>query len=221
MIKYYDIQYQKKWWVLKEFVSLSWEDLDMYMQGFNNCAVVFWDEWEVVRWIDDVEIFRIIEKDYFKKIDEDEYEIHVYGDDWSIVEVDVKDGNKKDVTNEKLIEYNIRSWYYERIWNVILEWRKLYVDNKFISKLDEERKPIELIRLILQTAYKEKFTYDELKKAYDNSQIVFQELTKADLNETSIREIIGKKVKASKDIANIEFIEISSNFISLWKEKES
>jgi len=225
MIKYYDIIIElkedskriEKIWILQQ-------ELYIFMEQFSNYIVTL--NGVVINGIDDCSVFQIIEKN-FKEYRDWEYIVWVEAKDqnWDDcieeLEFDSLKESKVDITNELLTKYKIRAWYYGRIWRVVLDERKLYVDNKLISKLEEGRKPIELISLILEIPYKEKFTYDELKDIYNISQINFQELTRSDLNETSVREIIWKKIKASKDIANIEFIKISSEFISLWKEKES
>lgn len=220
-IYYYDIHYKKEWeYEVKKLISISEVDLEILLQWLKNCAVSFWSDGDMIKWIDDLEIFKIIQKNYFKEND-GEYEIHFLNDRWEQIEIDVDVWKMVDITNKKLIQYKIRSWYYKRMWNVVLEGKNLYVDNHLISKLEKNRKPIELISLILEIPYKEKFTYTELKEFYDNSHINFQELKRLDLNEISLREILWKKIRAWKDKTHIEFIEISSNFISLWKEKES
>lgn len=226
----YDLSFRKKGSELtlkKEYISF--EELDEFLEWLKNCNAVFWENGLLILWIDDLTHLKIIKKNYIK------YDWRNYGQqiitveetehlEQETVEVDIDEWITWDITREMLIKYNIRWWYYKRIWKVVLEENKLYVDNKLISKLDQEKKPIELMRLILETESIHKrnnFTYEELKEFYNQSTLPFNELTRADLNNIWVREIIGKKIKSSKDIANIEFIEIHSDFIALWKEKET
>lgn len=221
-IYYYDVTYKIKWEEEESLISLTEKELDVIFQWLKNCAVVLWEKKEIVKWIDDLEKLKVIKKNYFQEED-GEYEFFLYDENGNFADwIWWKHGTEVDVTNEILVQYEVRSWYYRRMWKVVLEENVLYVDNFQISRMPDNSKAREFLHLILyarEKLWSKNMSYDELKGIYKSWEMSFRLLKVYDISRIWVQDILWEKIQKTKKKTNIEFIKKTESEMALWEEK--
>lgn len=224
-IYFYDVTFHKKWEDSPEtLVFLSEEEIDNIFTSLKKRSFVLWHKNTVISGIDDLGTLKVIKKDYFK-YDENEklyYKKVIVNKEWDVEEFEVSKGESEDVTNKLLAEYNIRWWYYERIWNVVLDWNTLYVDNFRVWRVEDWSKAQELLTLIIysnKSTKEENLSYDFLKEVYKSWKFSFKTLQSYDITSRGIQDILWEKLRKVRNKKSIDFIDFSSKYIRLWNKK--
>jgi len=229
--KYYDIVYRLKW--QKEKSNIIWlmpKEINYHLLQLKRLSASF--NWEIIFWIESLDFFQIIEKNYVY-IDKWEYIVKVNAIDSQTKKEELTDisiwdiihKEEKDVTNELLFDFWIAWDDYKKIWKILFENDILCVNN-FDFQLTPWDKIYEFFDLLFRAKYYYNsltFTYEELKELVRNKKEKYEKLQMYEINKDSINDIVWKKLRNIKEKTWMKdrILDFSDKEISIRQETAS
>ncbi len=220
----YKITYQKK----GEAKEKEWrtEDKSILSEAIIQLWKWIWSlDWDLINWFQELTKIQIFEQnydledswDYFELRETSEWERReMWAHDYDYAQISLNNDFiplKKDITNKIFNEYNIVGKPLDN--NTRLEWDVLIIRNaQFPLKSESKIKDIFSILFELKTETKLEISYEEMLKVYEKWW--YKSLTKSDINEPCIRDLIKKKIPTITERLHLDkpYIQISVDKIT-------